>query len=206
MWMSLARSSTARLEQIVDRAHNRRAARQIAQAVDIVFPDGAASAPSPGFVWSSPSRRSSSGRDVLERRDMNRERLAEHDDRSLYRRGIARIGDRDEPRAGRGFAREDRHLAQEAARELLDERTRVEQIRQPGARQVAEPRDLIGEVGGGQLAALPQLSETRFTVGGLRRRVVGVRLTRKPDRLAEMLDEIACYHRRHLHRSGRDHA
>ena len=61
MWMSLARSSTARSSMIVERAHDRRAAGEIAQALDIVvgllrsivFARSSVAAPSCSTRWSS---------------------------------------------------------------------------------------------------------------------------------------------------------
>ena len=94
--MSLARSSTRLLQQIVDRAHDRRAAGEIAQALDIVV--GWASR----IAFAARRRRGvlaeplvEHRRDVLERRDRDLDRPAEHDFGGANGRGIARVGDRE---------------------------------------------------------------------------------------------------------------
>ena len=109
------------LQQVVERAHHRRAAGEIAQALDIVV----------GLL--ARSRRSLIGngvvrleplveqrRDVLERRHRDLDRRAEHDFRGANAGGIRGVGDRQPVMAVGRAHREDRGLAQEAAGESVE--------------------------------------------------------------------------------------
>ena len=85
-------------EQIVDGAHNRRAAGKIAQAFDVVVADGAARAlrrrQAPGIVLAEALLQR--GFDVLKRTDLEHDIVAEHDLGRSNRGRVARIGDGDD--------------------------------------------------------------------------------------------------------------
>ena len=135
------------LEQIVDGAHGGRAARKIAQILDVVVAVRRADFGNLGqceFVVAEPRRQN--GENVLIRGNRNGDMTAEHDFRRLDRRRVGWIGNGKLETPVRRFIGKHRHLAQEPAREPPDERRCRHQLRQARARQAEKPRDFVGEV------------------------------------------------------------
>ena len=105
------------LEQVVDGAHNRRAAGKIAKAVDVVVADGrlcAFVAGKRGGVALAEAFRQR-GFDVIKRTNLEHDIVAEHDLGRSNRCRVARIGNGDDVSAIGRAIRKDNHLAQEPA-------------------------------------------------------------------------------------------
>ena len=148
------------LEHVVERANDRRAAREIAQALDIVV--GLLARRLRGSV----RRRTivldalvQHRGDVLEGSHRNLDRLAEYDLGGANGGGIGGIGDRDAIAAVRRAEREDRGFAEKSTGESVETRCRSQQLRQVQPHHTEIIRDLIGEFRGRQIGRLPQLAQ-----------------------------------------------
>ena len=148
------------LQQIVERAHHRRAAGEIAQALDVVV----------GLLRRSLGAVLGAGlagidalvehrRDVLERGDRDLDGCAEHDFRGANGRGVGRVGHRQPVAAIGGADREDRGFTQKAPRKSVEARRAVQQLRKAEPHHAPIVRDLVGEFGGGQIGRFPQFAQ-----------------------------------------------
>ena len=156
-------------EQVADRPDDRRAARKIAQALDVVERAGGDAA-ALGF-----RRRFLAGQpllenrgDILEGRDVA-DHVPQHDLRRADGGVVARIGDGEPAFAALALIGKDRHLAQEAGRKPLRQGRRGDQIGQRETLEIVEAGDLVGEFGGRELGRLPQLSQRGVGAAGLSR-------------------------------------
>ena len=164
--VDVARAQLDRLfQQIVDGADDRRAAGEIAQAVDVVVGPGRRRLRRLGrrhvLVAEALVQR---GRDILERGDLDR-RPEPPSTISAARRHAVSVGSptaRHNCRAG--LIRKDHHLAQKARREMLDQGGGRQQLRQAHARQAVEARHLVGEIVGRELGRLPEFSQRALAV------------------------------------------
>ena len=136
-------------EQVVDRAHDRRTARQIAQILDIVVGMREIRFGGIGrrqiFLAQAGGQ---NGGDVLERGNHRAHSTAEHDLGGAHRRRVDRVADGKAITAVGGLKRENRHLEQKAARKAPDQRPCFHQLGKAHAPRPIEARDLIGEVVG----------------------------------------------------------
>ena len=155
-------------EQIAHRADDRRAAREVAQALDIVVGDlrrGIGRGRRRGILLAEALVED--GGDVLERGDGDVDTVAQNNSSRAHGGGVARIGDGEHGLPVRAAVGKDRHLAQEAPRELLHQRLGREQIGQRNARDLEELRDLVGEVVRRKLGQLPQLLKRALVAGAV---------------------------------------
>ena len=159
--MSVARSSTRVLEQIVDRAHDRRAAREIAQALDVVV-----GARGRGLVGrrprpssSSPSRSASTVAMSSNEATSTSTGAAEHDLGGAHGRDVGRIGDR-QPEPSVGVLIGKTSVSRRKRREnFAASGVAASSCGRVSARQPIEARDLVGEVVGRQIGRLPKVAQ-----------------------------------------------
>ena len=148
--VNIARAQFHRLfEQVVDRAHDGRAAGQIAQVLDIVVGMGGSCIGDfgqSGVVIAN--ARGENGGDVLERGDGDADAAAEHDLGGLHRRRVIGIGNRQLVLPVRRLKGEDHHLAQKAAGKPADQGCGFHQLRQAQARNAVEAGYFVSEVVG----------------------------------------------------------
>ena len=118
-------------QEIVDGAHDRRAAGEVAQAVDAFF--GGAGSLADGrrrpLLFGTQALRQGR-RDIVERGDGDHDRTAEHDLGAPLRDDIGRIGDSETKSSVACVEGKHHGLAQEASREAIGERRRCKQIGQ----------------------------------------------------------------------------
>ena len=145
------------LDQVVERAHHRRAAGKVAQAVDVVVAMGALAGLGLGGIAAVETLEN--GGDVLERGDHQFYRFAEHDLGGADRRRIHGIGHRQFDGAAGGPEREHHGFPQEAPGKALDLGLGRQQFEQAYALQLEEPGHLIGEFGGRQVGGFPQFPQ-----------------------------------------------
>ena len=122
-------------EQIVDGAHHRRAAREVAQALHVIVgarERGFAGLRLGGCVVAEPLGQDRG--DVFIRGDLDPDAAAEHDLGGARRRHVVWIGDGDAVATFGCLIGEHQGLAQEAAREPFGERRGGEQLQQRHAR------------------------------------------------------------------------
>ena len=156
------------LEQVVDRAHDGRAARKIAQVLDVVVGMsgfGVGKFGQGGIVVAD--ARGQNGGDILKRRDRDGHPAAEHDFRGLYRRRVIGIGDGELELPVRRLVGKNHHFAQKAAGKPSHQRRRFHQLRQAHARDGVEPRNLVREVVGRQIGQFPQSSQRLPSILGI---------------------------------------
>ena len=181
------------LEQIVERAHHRRAAGKIAQALDIVV--GLLARSSRAFVRVGAVRLGAlveQRRDVLERRHRDFDRRAENDFGGANGRGVRGIGDREPITSVRRTHREDRGLAQEASRKSVEARRGSEQLRQAQPDDAPVIRNLVGKFRGRQVGRLPQFPKRSCESGAGGIFDAGARLRRQRIFFEKMLPKGLC--------------
>ena len=153
------------LEQIVDGAHHRCAARKVAQALDVVVAAlgrGLVGVDRRLVVLAEPLRQH--GREILERGDLDVDRAAEHDLGGARGRDVVRIGEHQPGASVRVLIGKHQGLAQETAGELRRQRRRRDQLRQSHTRQAIERGDFGGKVVGREIARLPKVSQRLVAV------------------------------------------
>ena len=148
------------LQHVVERAHDRRAAGEIAQAFDVVVGLLAR------CLQTLVRRRAivldalvQYGGDVLEGGDRNLDRFAEHDLGGANGCGIGGIGDREAIAAVRRAEWKDRGLAEETTGESVETWCRSEQLGQTDPHHAEIVRDFVGEFRRRQVGRLPQLAQ-----------------------------------------------
>jgi hypothetical protein len=146
-------------QQIVDRAHDRRAACEIAQALDIVLTRlGRKARRQIGIVLVQPMAEDDG--EVLRCRDPDLNAWAKHDLRRALRRLISRIGHCEHNAAVRASIWKDNRFAKETLRERRHERRRRHHVLQRDALKIMETRGFIRELAGRQIGQFPQLGLT----------------------------------------------
>ena len=178
-------------EEIAHRAHHRRAAREVAQALDVVVGDlrrGIGGGRRRGVLFAEALVED--GGDVLERSDGDLDPVSENDSRRAHGGGVARIGDGEKGFPVRAAVGKDRHFAQEATRELLHQRLGREQIGQRDARNVEELRDLVGEVVRRQLGLLPQFLKCALAAGALAQRNLASKMILAAQMVREFVRDV----------------
>ncbi len=141
-------------EKIVDRADDRRAARQVAQALDVVVRSSELGGRRRGVLFLAEPLGERSG-NVLERGDLDLDLAAQHDLGGPHRGHVGRIGHRELAAAIGGMERKYRGLAQEAAGEFSRQRRRRHQLGQREPRQPVELRHFVSEVVCRQVGQFP---------------------------------------------------
>ena len=156
--MDIARAKLHRLfDEVVDRAHDRRAAGQVPQIVDVLFSG-------PGLALPSVRRDAvvafklgaQSGRDVLERGRYKLERRSENDFSRLQRLSIARIARGQRIGSVGCLEGEYRSLAQKPRREEIRQRMEFRQLQKRQLTQAEKCGDFVGEFMRGEICQFPQ--------------------------------------------------
>jgi len=138
----------ARSTRVVDGAHHRRTARQIAQRLDIVIGARGRRLVAVGsrFVVLAEALGQHRG-DVLVGGDLDLDRLPQHDFGGAHRGDVGRIGEHQPRPPVRPGIRKHQRLTQESAREFRHQGRSGKHLRQACAGQPGRsPRPLVGEV------------------------------------------------------------
>ena len=148
------------LEQVVDGAHHRGAARKVAQAFDVIVGARRSSflAVGRGFVVLAETL-GQDGCNVLVRADFDFDRPAEHDFGGAHGGLIGRVREHQPAASGGTLIGEDQGLAQEAAGEFGGQGLGGDQLRQRDPGQSIEGRHLLGEVIRREVARFVKVSQ-----------------------------------------------
>ena len=151
-------------KEIVDCAHHRRAAGQIAQAIDAFVGAGDLPLRDAHRLVVELAPIAQDRRYILEGGDLDLERRAQDNLRRLPYCCVARIADRqlDFPRCR--LKRKNRRLAQKSVRKLLGQRLRFDQLRQGQTRQAIKRGDLVGKIIGRQFGRFPHLPKRELWI------------------------------------------
>ena len=133
-------------QQIVDGANHRRAARKVAQALDVVFARNETGPPHPrlGIVFAKAAIEHDL--EIFDRSNRDRDVPAEHDFGGALRRPVGRIGNRQSRISVGGLIGEDRHLPQKPLRERLVERRRRQQLLKRHALEAGKAGRFVGKI------------------------------------------------------------
>ena len=166
--MDVARAQLDRpFDEIVDGAHDRSAARQVAQAVDAFFRfDASGGGRAGGVDFVAAEALAQRGLDVVEGGDPDLDRPRKGDLDRLAGVAIAWIRHGEAETALAGHERIDRCVAQKTPGEMLVRQGRRQELRQPQTRQAVKGGGLVGQLMGGELARLPDLAKASSRQGG----------------------------------------
>ena len=130
-------------EHVVDGAHNRSTAREIAQTFNVVVGAAARRSAIPRCCFLTAKLLAKNRRNILEGRDVDRHRSAKDDFGGVDGGGIARVGDGEPIGAFGGFIGEDCGIAQKAGRKTGGQGGAPQQVAATSAasvRKTAPPR------------------------------------------------------------------